>query len=92
MLARADSVRALVAQPDPRTSIGRFRRDSTLLRMVDSVRAEIAVVQQLLAEPRGTAGRVMLDSALVRELGRTGREIDALAADVKRNPLRYISF
>ena len=92
VLARADSVRTLVTVPDARTSLGRFRRDSSLVRMVDSVRAEIAVVQRLLAEPRGTAGRVMLDSALVRELTRTGRELDALAADVKRNPLRYISY
>jgi phospholipid/cholesterol/gamma-HCH transport system substrate-binding protein len=91
-MARADSVRALVTAPDARTSLGRFRRDSTLLRMVDSVRAEVAVVQRLLAEPRGTAGRVMLDSALVQQLGRTGRELDALAEDVKRNPLRYVTF
>jgi phospholipid/cholesterol/gamma-HCH transport system substrate-binding protein len=91
-LARADSVRLLVTAPAARTSLGRFRRDSSLLRMVDSVRAEVGVVRQLLAEPRGTAGRVLLDSALVRELARTGRELDALAADVKRNPLRYISF
>jgi hypothetical protein len=42
-LARADSVRTLVTAPDPRTSIGRFRRDSTLWRTVDSLRVELAL-------------------------------------------------
>jgi phospholipid/cholesterol/gamma-HCH transport system substrate-binding protein len=91
-LAGADSVRLLVTAPDARTTLGRFRRDSTLWRTVDSVRVELDVVRLLLAEPRGTAGRVLNDSALVQQVARTSRELDALAQDVKRNPLRYVAF
>jgi phospholipid/cholesterol/gamma-HCH transport system substrate-binding protein len=92
VLARTDSVRTLVTAPDPRTTIGRFRRDSTLWRTVDSLRVELALVNRLLAEPRGTAGRVLHDSALVQQVARSRRELDALLQDFARNPLRYVAF
>ena len=74
------------------TSLGRFRRDSTLLRQVADVRAELSIVQALLAEPRGTAGRVLADSAAQMELGRMTREMGLLFEDIKRNPMRYLAF
>jgi hypothetical protein len=88
--ALADSVRQLLDGPG--TTLGRLRRDSTLLRTVDEVRAELTRVQAALAEPRGTAGRVRHDSALVRRIAATRAEMDALAADLRRNPLRYLTF
>ena len=89
-MALADSVRQLLDGPS--TSIGRLRRDSTLLRTVDALTRDLARVQAALVEPRGTAGRLQHDSALVRQVGQTRAEMDALAADLRRNPLRYISF
>jgi hypothetical protein len=50
-----------------------------------------AEVQALLAEPRGTAGRAPLDEVLERELARARAELDLIFADVRRNPLRYIT-
>lgn len=90
VMARVDSVRALLASP--RSSYGRFRKDSTLLREVASIRTELAAVQRALDEPRGTAGRVLRDSALTNGLASAQREMSLLFADIKKNPFRYISF
>ena len=89
-MARADSIRTLLSSGE--TSLGRFRRDSTILREMSDVRSELSIVQALLAEPRGTAGRVLADSAAYQELGSMQRQIGALIADVKRDPLRYLAF
>ncbi len=88
--ARVDSIRALVGSTS--TSLGRFRKDSTLLREVGDVRNEIALLRALIAEPRGTAGRAVKDKAAQQELSRIGSEMDALFADIKKRPLRYIAF
>lgn len=89
-LARADSVRGVVSSS--RTSIGRLRGDSTLLRTVEDVRNEVAIARALLDEPRGTAGRVLRDSAIVRQAQRAQKQLDSLVADIKYHPLRYWPF
>ena len=89
-MAQVDSLRALLASDV--VSVGRFRRDSTLLRTVEDVRNEVAITRALLDEPRGTAGRVRRDSAFVRQLAGTQRELDSLFADIKARPLRYWPF
>ncbi len=90
--ARADSIFALLGGADPNTSIGRFRRDSTLLRNVQSVRTELGVAAELLASSRGTAGRLQRDSAIVYEIARSRAAMDRLFTDLARNPLRYLPF
>ena len=89
-MASADSIRALLASGE--TSFGRFRRDSTLLHQVADVRAELSIVSALMAEPRGTAGRVLADSAAQMQVGRISREMGDLFADIKAHPMRYIAF
>jgi len=88
--ARADSLRLLMNSSD--ASLGRFRRDSTLLRTLTAVRAETDTVFALLAQSRGTAGRVLNDSALVLEVAGARRTLDALIKDVKADPFRYVAF
>ena len=88
-MARVDSVRALLASP--RTSVGRFRRDSTLMKAVSDVRSELAVVQTLLNESRGTIGRARTDSSLTVSLAQARQEMTLLLADIKKNPRRYLS-
>ena len=90
VLARSDSVRALVSSSA--TSLGRFRRDSTLLLEVADIRNELTIIRALLDEPRGTAGRVMRDSAVTSALGDAQREMGLLVADIKKHPLRYNPF
>ena len=91
-MAQADSIQLLLKNPDPRSTLGRFRRDSSLLVAVQDTRNEIAIVRALLAEPRGTAGRILGDSAVFQEVSRFERELDALFADLRKNPFRYIAF
>ena len=90
ILARADSVRALLASPN--TSLGRFRKDSTLLAEVADIRDQLAVVRAELDQSRGTAGRVLHDSAITNALGEAQRQMTLLFADIKKHPLRYLVF
>jgi len=83
--AQSDSIRQLLASPNH--SLGRFRRDSTLittathvLASADSLRARFSVSP--LARP---------DSALPRQLDRVRTQLDSLIHDVKHHPLKYLS-
>jgi phospholipid/cholesterol/gamma-HCH transport system substrate-binding protein len=89
-MAQVDSVRALVGSS--RTSLGRFRRDSTLIIEMDRIRAELAEVQRLAASPVGTIGRARTDSVIIRNIHRDLAAMDSLVADMKKHPLRYIAF
>lgn len=89
-MARADSVRALVASD--RSSLGRFRKDSALMSTVADLRNELDIVRARVADPNGTIGRARADSVLLREIDHTRVEMTRLVADIKRHPLRYIRF
>ena len=89
-MARADSVRALVGSSS--ASLGRFRKDSTLMAEVADIRDELAEVRAAVAESRGTVGRVLHDSAAFDALGEVHREMALLVADLKKHPLRYSPF
>jgi phospholipid/cholesterol/gamma-HCH transport system substrate-binding protein len=90
VVSRADSVRAVVRSAN--TSLGRFRRDSTLLTEVADIRDELVKVRASLAASRGTAGRMASDSAVYSALGEMHREMTLLLADLKKHPLRYNPF
>lgn len=89
-LARVDSLRTLLASD--RTSLGRFKRDTSLMRVTASLRNEVSIALALLNEPRGTAGRALHDSALTTELTGVQRELGALMDDLRAHPLRYFPF
>jgi len=89
-MARADSIRALVASPN--TSFGRFRRDSTLGSTVAGVRDELSRLMAELDQKDGTLARVSRDSAITRSIADARREMAELFADIRRRPLRYVSF
>lgn len=90
VMARVDSVRALMASP--RTSLGRLRKDSTLTGEIADIQHELTLVQRNLEEPSGTAGRVLRDSAVVNGIASAQHELTLLLADLKQHPFRYISF
>jgi len=90
VMARADSVRAVIASEN--TSLGRVRRDSTLLREVADIRNELDIIGARLASPTGTLGRVRADSALFDAIAGARREMTLIMADIRRRPLRYIHF
>lgn len=90
VIARADSVQALLGSPD--AALGRFRRDSTLKAVVGDIQQELATVRTLLQEARGTAGRVQHDRAILEALTEAQREMGAIMADMRRRPFRYLNF
>jgi hypothetical protein len=90
VLARADSVQQLIVSPG--FAAGRFGRDTTLKAAVADIQNELAIVRALLDEPRGTAGRVTKDRAIVEALMEAEREMGAIMADMRRRPLRYLNF
>jgi hypothetical protein len=90
IMAQADSIRALVTSNEH--SLGRFRRDSTLVREVGRIRDELREVERLADSPRGTIGRARSDSAIARNVHRDLVAFDSLFADLKKHPLRYITF
>ena len=88
--AGADSIRMLLASD--RTSIGRFRRDSTLLRTVADVRDELSITSALLASQNGTLGRFAQDSIIAVQMAEMSKQMTDLFADIKKRPFRYIAF
>jgi phospholipid/cholesterol/gamma-HCH transport system substrate-binding protein len=90
IMAQADSIRALVTSNEH--SLGRFRRDSTLVREVGRIRDELREVERLADSPQGTIGRARTDSAIARNVHRDLVAFDSLFLDLKKHPLRYIAF
>lgn len=88
--ARVDSLRIVAASPTG--TLGRFRRDSTFARQVAEVRRELDALASAASRPDGTLGRMAADSALQREMSRMSLEMAALFADIRKRPLRYLSF
>jgi hypothetical protein len=89
-MAQIDSIRTLFSSDQH--SLGRFRRDSTVLLEITRTRTELADLRRLAASPNGTFGRLRSDSAIVRAIQRDLVAIDSLKADMKKHPLRYIAF
>ena len=90
VMARADSVQALLASD--RSSYGRLRKDSTLAKTVNDVQQQLLAVRSALDEPRGSVGRYRRDTVLTNALAGAHLQLSLLLDDLKKHPLRYISF
>ena len=88
VIASADSVRRLVASN--RSTLGRFRKDSTLATKTAHVLAELDTLRSLATSPLGTIAAVHSDSVLARKLTEEHELMAALMRDIKSNPMRYI--
>lgn len=84
VMADADTVMALASSN--RGSIGRFRRDTTLMTKAKGILAEL---DSLRARSKGFGGP---DTTLALALARRRVLMDSLINDIKSNPLRYIAF
>ena len=89
-MGAADSIRRLASSN--KGSMGRFKRDSTLVTKARHVLAQLDTLAQLIQSPVGTIAAVHSDSALARALDRQHVLMDALVKDMKSNPGRYIRF
>ena len=89
-MAAADSIRSLVSSN--KGSLGRFRRDTTLVTKARGVLAELDTLRAFASNPVGSIAAAHSDSSLTRELSRTHALLASLIRDIKSNPLRYINF
>jgi phospholipid/cholesterol/gamma-HCH transport system substrate-binding protein len=89
-LAQVDSIRLLLRSNE--TSLGRFRRDTTLGRTLAGVRAEVAELRARLTENDGSLGRFAADSAIHHALADAQSELTLLMEDLRKRPLRYLAF
>ena len=84
VMAAVDSLKMLASSGEG--SIGRFRRDTTLMSTAMGISAEL---DSLRARSKGFGGP---DSSLTLELARRRVLMDSLIKDIKSNPFRYINF
>jgi phospholipid/cholesterol/gamma-HCH transport system substrate-binding protein len=89
-MAAADSIRILMASN--KGTLGRFRRDTTLVTKAGYVLAEVDSLRALLSDPIGSMEAAHSDSTLTLQLARTHTLLAALIKDAKSHPLRYIRF
>ena len=89
-MAAADSIKTLMSSN--KGSLGRFRRDTTLVTKANHVLAEVDTLRALLSNPVGTIAAAHPDSALNRQLDQTHKLLAALIKDAKSHPMRYIQF
>lgn len=89
-MTQFDSIQALVGSNA--LSLGRFRRDTSLMIQLGQIRSALADAQRLAESPNGTIGRARTDSVIVRNVHRDLAAVDSLIADMKKHPLRYIAF
>ncbi len=89
-MAGVDSIMALASSD--RGSVGRFRRDSTLVPKIKGMMAELDSLRAMASNPGGTIGRAHGDSTLLRLMDQSRVSLDSLMKDIKSHPLRYISF
>ncbi len=72
-----------------RGNIGRFRKDSTLMKQISHLRGEVDSLRAL-SSGGGTLGKMKSDSTLSVEMRQLREELAALMADIKKRPLRYL--
>ena len=84
VMAAADSLMAFASSDEG--SIGRFRRDSTLMTTAKGITAEL---DSLRARSKGFGSG---DSSLTLALAKRRALTDSLIQDIKKRPLRYINF
>ncbi|HEY3258602.1 MAG TPA: MlaD family protein [Gemmatimonadaceae bacterium] len=90
VIAAKDSIALLVSSGNG--NIGRFRRDSTLLRKVASVRAGFDSLRALMSTPGSGVTRLRSDTTLKSEIARGRAQLDSLMREIKKHPFKYISF
>lgn len=88
IMSRTDSLGERLRETG--STFHRFSSDSSLGREIADLRNEVSIVRALMTESRGTAGRLIFDEAIPRQLEVVERELGELMEDLRRNPSRYL--
>ena len=73
-----------------KTNVGRFRRDSSLMKEVSHLQLQLDSIKSAFSGGNGI-GRMRSDSTLRIEMTKVRAELTALMADLRKRPLRYIN-
>lgn len=72
-------------------TIGRLMTDEQLFDRLSSVTTRLDTVLQGLESGDGTAGRLLQDAALYENMSNTMSELQALVADIRADPRRFLN-
>ena len=87
MLASVDTLlRAMNSQDG---TLGKLLRDDTLYTHLVGITAGADSLVKLMSQGNGTVARMLTDQQLYDQLNRTLTDLNAILADVKKNPRKY---
>lgn len=72
-------------------TMGRLLTDDTLVNQITSVTGRLDQMTASLNAGEGTAGRLLKDQELYENMNATVQELQALVADIRRDPRKYLS-
>ncbi|MFM2154053.1 MAG: hypothetical protein RL199_2488 [Pseudomonadota bacterium] len=70
--------------------LGRLTSNERATRHIDRALENVALVSDRLVEAKGTLGALINDPALLDRMNKLLGEMDAMVADMRRNPQRYL--
>jgi len=93
LTAMIASVDALVAKVgNDSGTVGKMLSDTTLYRNLLGITASTDSLLKLMTSGRGTAGKMLSDQALYDQMLKMTTDLNALIADFRANPRKYIKF
>jgi phospholipid/cholesterol/gamma-HCH transport system substrate-binding protein len=87
VLRSADSL--FIAINHSQGTLGKLMRDTTLYGNMLQVAASADSAMRMLTNPDGTVGRILTDHQLYDQLNKLATDLNAILADVRRDPQRY---
>jgi phospholipid/cholesterol/gamma-HCH transport system substrate-binding protein len=72
-------------------TVGRLMTDDTLFNRMNSVTTRLDDLVNRLNEGQGTAGQLLKDQQLYENMNKTVAEMQALLADIRRDPKKYLN-
>lgn len=70
---------------------GKLLNDDALYQKIDGMTARLDTVLQHLNDGQGTAGQLLHDKQLYENMNRTVSEVQALIAEIKKDPKKYLN-
>jgi len=72
-------------------TVGKLMTDDALFKRMDSVTKRLDDLVTRLNEGEGTAGQLLKDKQLYENMNKTVTEVQALIADIRRDPKKYLN-
>lgn len=70
---------------------GKLLNDDALYKRIDGMAARLDTILQQLNDGQGTAGQLLHDKQLYENMNKTVSEVQALIAEIKKDPKKYLN-